>query len=99
MQRVTSASVTVGGEVVGAISEPGLLAYVGVTHSDGPAEVAWMARKLWGLRVLRDEQSLAAGHPGVPAADRHAGVQLPEGDAVRRFPLVDREWSGSRCTR
>ncbi len=30
---------------------------LGVTHDDGPAQVAWMARKIWGLRILRDEQS------------------------------------------
>lgn len=57
VQRVLSASVTVDGEVVGAIDEPGLLAYVGVTHSDGQQEVAWLARKLWELRILRDERS------------------------------------------
>jgi len=55
---VVSASVTVEGEVVGAIG-PGLLVYLGVTHSDGPAEVAWMGRKVWDLRILRDEQSLS----------------------------------------
>jgi len=55
---VVSASVTVEGEVVGAIG-PGLLVYLGVTHSDGPAEVAWLARKVWDLRILRDEQSLS----------------------------------------
>jgi D-tyrosyl-tRNA(Tyr) deacylase len=57
VQRVLSASVTVGGSVTGRIDEPGLLAYVGITHSDGDAEVAWLARKLWELRLLRDEQS------------------------------------------
>ena len=55
---------TVDGAVVGALPAPGLLAYVGVTHSDGPAEVAWLARKLWGLRLLRDEQS--ASDVGAP---------------------------------
>jgi D-aminoacyl-tRNA deacylase len=30
---------------------------LGVTHDDGPAEVSWMARKIWGLRILRDERS------------------------------------------
>jgi D-tyrosyl-tRNA(Tyr) deacylase len=34
-----------------------LLVLLGVTHDDGPAEVAWMARKVWTLRILRDEQS------------------------------------------
>ncbi len=47
IQRVSEASVLVGGEAVGAIDRPGLLVYLGVAHDDGPAEVAWMARKLW----------------------------------------------------
>jgi D-tyrosyl-tRNA(Tyr) deacylase len=64
VQRVLSASVTVDSDVVGSITGPGLLAYVGVTHSDGPSEVTWLARKLWGLRLLRDEQS--ASEVGAP---------------------------------
>ncbi|KQW47939.1 D-tyrosyl-tRNA(Tyr) deacylase [Nocardioides sp. Root1257] len=57
VQRVLGASVTVGGETVGAIEGAGLLVYLGVTHDDGPADVAWVARKIWDLRILRDEQS------------------------------------------
>jgi len=57
VQRVTSASVTVAGEVVGAIDSPGLLVYLGVTHDDGPDEVAWMARKIRDVRILREERS------------------------------------------
>jgi D-tyrosyl-tRNA(Tyr) deacylase len=57
VQRVLEASVTVDGEVVGEISEPGLLVYLGVTHPDGDREVAWLARKVWELRILRDERS------------------------------------------
>jgi D-tyrosyl-tRNA(Tyr) deacylase len=57
LQRVSRAAVRVDGEVVGAIEEPGLLVYVGVTHDDGPDQVAWLARKTWELRVLRDERS------------------------------------------
>jgi D-aminoacyl-tRNA deacylase len=56
VQRVLSAAVTVDGETVGEIG-PGLLVYVGVTHGDGPAETAWLARKVWELRILRGEQS------------------------------------------
>ena len=59
LQRVLSASVTVDGEAVGAIEAPGLLVYLGVTHGDGPDEVAWMARKIWDVRLLRDERSLS----------------------------------------
>ena len=64
LQRVTSASVVVDGEVVGAIDGPGLLVYLGVTHTDGAAEVAWMARKIRDLRILPDEQSV--GDTGGP---------------------------------
>ena len=64
VQRVLSASVSVAGEVVGAIDGPGLLVYLGVTHDDGPDQVAWTARKIWDLRLLRDEVSAAeAGAP------------------------------------
>jgi D-tyrosyl-tRNA(Tyr) deacylase len=59
IQRVSSASVSVDGLVVGAIDEPGLLVYLGVTHGDGEAEIAWMARKIWDLRLLREEKSLS----------------------------------------
>jgi D-aminoacyl-tRNA deacylase len=58
--RVTSASVTVSDEVVGAIEEAGLLVLLGVSTSDTPTEAATMARKLHELRVLRDEQSCAS---------------------------------------
>lgn len=57
VQRVLSASVTVDGKIVGELPRPGLLVLLGVTHDDGADEVAWTARKIWGLRVLRDEQS------------------------------------------
>lgn len=64
IQRVLSAHVTVAGEHVGGFDEPGLLVYLGVTHDDGPDEVAWLARKVWELRLLRDEQS--ASDVGAP---------------------------------
>lgn len=55
VQRVTRASVSVDGDVVGAIDRPGLLALVGVTHDDTPAHAEKLARKIAGLRILRDE--------------------------------------------
>ena len=64
VQRVLSASVSVDGAVVGSIEGPGLLVYLGVTHDDGPAEVAWMARKIWDVRILRGERS--ASDVGAP---------------------------------
>jgi D-tyrosyl-tRNA(Tyr) deacylase len=59
LQRVTRASVVVDGEVVGAIDKPGVLALVGVTHDDGPAQVETIARKIADLRILHDEKSVA----------------------------------------
>jgi D-aminoacyl-tRNA deacylase len=57
--RVIRASVTVDGEVVGSIDEPGLLVLLGVGVSDDPDKAATMARKLHELRILRDEESCA----------------------------------------
>lgn len=64
VQRTLSASVTVDGEVVGTTDGPGLLVYLGVTHDDGAADVAWTARKVWELRLLREERS--ASDVGAP---------------------------------
>ena len=58
VQRVLSASVEVDGQTVGAVGT-GLLVLVGVTHSDTPAAARALARKIHGLRILRDERSVA----------------------------------------
>ncbi|MEV6621847.1 D-aminoacyl-tRNA deacylase [Amycolatopsis sp. NPDC051106] len=60
--RVTRAEVTVDGEVVGAIAEPGLLVLLGIHVDDDAAKAAVMARKLHELRVLRDEESCATAN-------------------------------------
>jgi D-aminoacyl-tRNA deacylase len=57
VQRVSQASVTVNGQVAGAIEEPGLLVLVGVTHDDTPGKAAKLAARLWGLRILDGEKS------------------------------------------
>ena len=57
VQRVTQASVSVDGQVTGAIDEPGLMVLVGVTHSDTADQAAKLAAKLWGLRILEGEKS------------------------------------------
>jgi D-aminoacyl-tRNA deacylase len=59
VQRVTEASVSVDGQVIGAIREPGLVALVGVTHDDTLEQAAKLAAKLYGLRVLDGEKSAA----------------------------------------
>ena len=45
--------------MVGALPRPGLVVLVGVTHSDTTAAAAALARKVFYLRVLRDEKSCA----------------------------------------
>lgn len=66
VQRVSSAAVSVDGQIVGAIrpERQGLLALVGVTHSDGPSNAQRLAEKLWKLRILDDEKS--ASDVGAP---------------------------------
>ena len=61
VQRVLSAAVSVGGDVVGEIrpAAQGLLALVGVTHTDTAEIARRMADKLWTLRILDGERSAA----------------------------------------
>jgi D-tyrosyl-tRNA(Tyr) deacylase len=61
VQRVSSAAVSIDGQVVGAIRPEGqgLLAFVGVTHSDDLDKARRLAEKLWKLRILADESSAA----------------------------------------
>ena len=53
IQRVTRASVTVDGEVIGAI-DGGLLVLVGVTHTDDDATAVRLAAKVAHLRIFDD---------------------------------------------
>ncbi len=55
VQRVSRASVTVGGEAVGAI-EQGLCVLVGVTHDDTEAQATKLAERLWKLRIFADDE-------------------------------------------
>jgi D-aminoacyl-tRNA deacylase len=54
IQRVSSAQVTVHGDVVGQIGR-GFLVLLGVTAADGEAEAALLARKIAGLRIFEDD--------------------------------------------
>jgi D-tyrosyl-tRNA(Tyr) deacylase len=58
LQRVTQAKVSIDGVAVGVIDRPGLVALIGVTHDDGPAQVEVMARKIADLRILGGERSV-----------------------------------------
>lgn len=57
LQRVSDASVSVAGNVVGALDGPGLVVLLGVASGDSPAVASELANKVWTLRILRNEQS------------------------------------------
>ena len=54
IQRVRSASVSIGGGLRSAIG-PGLLILLGIGHEDGPEDIEWLVRKVAGLRIFDDE--------------------------------------------
>ena len=68
-QRVSEASVTVDGEVVGTIGR-GLLVYLGAEDGDGEDDLAYTVNKLAGLRVFPDEK----GKMALSVADVGGGV-------------------------
>lgn len=86
VQRVTSASVTVAGETVGAIG-PGLCVLVGVTHDDTADVAAKVADKIWNLRVFDDD----AGVMNRSAADTRAEILV-----VSQFTLYGDTSAGRR---
>lgn len=55
VQRVSEGSVSIEGEVVGAI-EQGVVVLVGVTHGDTEEQAEWLARKIAGLRIFEDSE-------------------------------------------
>ena len=86
IQRVASATVTVDGDVVGAI-EDGLLALVGMEPGDGEAQIARMAERLLGYRVFGDE----AGRMNRSLTETRGGLLL-----VSQFTLAADTRSGMR---
>ncbi|HEX2782175.1 MAG TPA: D-aminoacyl-tRNA deacylase [Ilumatobacteraceae bacterium] len=57
VQRVSQAAVTVDDQIVGAIGE-GLCVLVGVTHDDTEVTARKLADKIWGLRVIDDDNGV-----------------------------------------
>ncbi len=55
VQRVSRASVSVEGRIVGAIG-PGVVALVGITHGDTREQADWLAEKIAGLRIFEDAE-------------------------------------------
>ncbi len=55
LQRSKQASVTIDGEVTGAIDK-GYVLLVGITHEDTSEDVKYVAKKIAGLRIWEDEE-------------------------------------------
>ena len=71
VQRVSSARVRVGDQVVGAIG-CGLLVLLGISAEDGPADVRYLVDKIVGLRIFPDDQ----GKMNRPIQDAGGSVLL-----------------------
>lgn len=105
--RVSSASVTVAGEVVSELPRPGLLVLAGVARDEDPERVKWLASRIHRLRILDDSRSVS--QTGAPvlvvsqftlhASTRKGGVPswsraAPAGDAEPLVELLCSELEG-----
>lgn len=86
LQRVRRGSVTVDGQVTGAV-DVGFVALVGVTHSDTQAEADLLAKKTANLRVFED----AEGKMNLSALDVGGGILV-----VSQFTLYADSRKGRR---
>lgn len=99
VQRCSSAQVTVGGSVTGSFTGPGLVALVGVTHSDTVAQAHRLADKVYRLRIfdadsVRDsDYCLPPGSAEVSAADLGLPVLV-----ISQFTLYGSTAKGRRPT-
>ena len=86
VQRVSSARVTVAGEVTGEIG-PGLLVFLGVAQGDTESDGGWLAQKIAALRIFEDD----AGKMNRSLVDT-AGAAL----VVSQFTLLASTAKGTR---
>lgn len=104
VQRVTRASVSVAGRVVGKVDGPGLCVLVGVTHTDTPALADRCAQKVHELRIfdrdrlvaqLGDPRCLAPGATTREVSASDAGLPLL---VISQFTLYGATRKGRRPT-
>ena len=88
LQRVSEASVTVDGSVIGSIGR-GLLVLVAVHRDDGERDIARLAERILGYRVFPDEQ----GRMNRSVRDEGAGLLL-----VPQFTLAADTKKGTRAS-
>jgi D-aminoacyl-tRNA deacylase len=86
VQRVSRASVTVDGQIVGQI-ERGLLVLLGIAHADTEAAADYLAEKISGLRIFEDD----AGKMNLSVAEVGGAIL-----AVSQFTLYGDVRKGKR---
>jgi D-tyrosyl-tRNA(Tyr) deacylase len=86
VQRVSRASVTSGGILLGSIGQ-GLMVLVGFTHGDDGAAVSWLVEKIAALRIFEDDR----GKMNRSVADVGGGILL-----VPQFTLYGDARKGNR---
>lgn len=86
VQRVTSASVTVGNKTVGRIGE-GLVVFLGVGKDDSQEDARYLADKAVNLRIFSDE----AGRFSLSALEKRGGILV-----VSQFTLLADSRKGRR---
>ena len=96
VQRARGASVTVGGQVVGAFDGPGLVVLVGVTHTDTVADAAALALRVYGLRIFDRAHLAESGGPDTrEVSARDGGLPVL---VVSQFTLYGSTRKGRRPT-
>lgn len=86
IQRVVSASVTVEGEITGAIGR-GLVVLIGKEEADDAADIEWLAQKIVNLRIFTE----AAGAMSCSVLDAGGDLLL-----VSQFTLFASTKKGTR---
>jgi D-tyrosyl-tRNA(Tyr) deacylase len=100
IQRVSSARVTVAGEVTGEIG-PGLLVLLGVQGGDTDADARWLAEKIVALRIFEDAEgkmnhSLLEVGRVIPNAPSDSSSLHPTLLVISQFTLIASTRKGNR---
>lgn len=99
VQRALGATVTVGGEVTGAFTGPGLVVLVGITHGDTAEQARQLAQKVYRMRLFTPEHAPDGSRrdPNGPREVSAADLDLPL-LVVSQFTLYADTRKGRRPT-
>lgn len=86
IQRVSSASVTIGGSVKSSIG-PGLMILLGIGREDGAEDIDWLVRKIAAMRIFDD---------GDGVMNRSVVETVGEALVVSQFTLMASTKKGNR---